>query len=338
MHSLLTMLAMATAFLAALGTLFVRRLALERGVLDVPNERSSHLVPTPRGGGLAIVVALSLAVFALALDGKLSPSMMPVLVGSWAVAIIGFCDDRFQLSAQVRFLVHLAAAIWALGWLGGMPPLAVGDEVVNLGIAGSVLAVIGIVWSLNLFNFMDGIDGIAAAEAIFVCVAGALLTGAGLSSLSALSLMMAAACAGFLVWNWPPARVFMGDVGSGFIGYMIAILALATTLQNPAALFVWLILGSLFFADATVTLVRRLVRGEAVFKAHRSHAYQILARRWQSHRAVTVAGIAVNLIVVLPLAWLASVQPSWAALIAGCIVCVFGIAAHFIGAGDPRES
>jgi Fuc2NAc and GlcNAc transferase len=167
---------------------------------------------------------------------------------------------------------------------------------------------------MNLFNFMDGTDGIAASEAIFVLCGGALLgVLSGSAQVCWAALLCATACLGFLLWNWAPARIFMGDVGSGYLGYVIAVLALAATRANPAALWAWLILGGVFFVDATVTLLRRLARGERPHEAHRSHAYQWFARRWDSHAKVTCAVLAVDLLWLLPCAVFALRAPSFAA-------------------------
>jgi Fuc2NAc and GlcNAc transferase len=167
------------------------------------------------------------------------------------------------------------------------------------------------VWTLNLCNFMDGIDGIAASEAVFISCAGALLglVGGGSHEVGAVALVLALASGGFLCWNWPPAKVFLGDVGSGYLGYVVAVCALAAGRTNPVALWVWLILGGAFFVDATVTLIRRVLRGERVYEAHRSHAYQRLARRWRSHGKVTVALLIVNVLWLSPWAVLAAALP-----------------------------
>jgi Fuc2NAc and GlcNAc transferase len=230
------------------------------------------------------------------------------------VALVGLADDRRSLSAATRLTVHFAAALWALSWLGGLPPVRVGTQLVSFGWTGYVLGAFGIVWALNLFNFMDGVDGIAASEAIFVALAGALLT-ASLTDLAGVgftAVMFAAACAGFLLWNWPPASIFLGDVGSGYLGYVIVVLAVAASRHNPVALWIWLILGGAFFVDATMTLVRRLLRGERVSEAHRSHAYQWLARRWDSHSKVTGVILAINLVWLLPWSLLALKFPAYA--------------------------
>jgi Fuc2NAc and GlcNAc transferase len=306
-------------FVASAGlTQAVRQRALRHGILDVPNERSSHTLPTPRGGGVAVVITASVGFALLVATQRLAPAVFVALGGSLLVAAVGFIDDRWALSAAVRFAVHLAAAVWAVVWLGGLAVLPVGTHLVALGFGGSVFAVLGIVWLTNLFNFMDGIDGIAAAEAIFAAVAGGLLAwvGAGAGGISAAAWLFAAACAGFLCWNWPPARVFLGDVGSGYLGYVLAVLALAATREDPVAFWSWLILGGAFFVDATATLLRRFWRGERVYEPHRSHAYQWLARRWASHAKVTGSLLAVNLLWLLPCAWFATRHPELAAVTA----------------------
>ena len=324
--------------IAAVGTGLVRRYALSRSLMDVPNARSSHKIPTPRGGGLAIAVAASFGFAALAIAGILDVRAFAALMGGVAVAVVGFMDDRHQVPVKIRLSVHLAAAIWALVWLEGLPPVLIGGRLVESGYFGYALGVIGIVWTLNLFNFMDGIDGIAASEAVFVAGAGALplVAGAAFSS-SAASMVFAAACFGFLVWNWPPARIFMGDVGSGYLGFVIAVLAIMSTRGNPVALFVWLIAGALFFVDATVTVIRRFIRGERVYEAHRSHAYQWLSRRWGSHLRVVLVVILVNSLWLLPCALAAAAYPSTALWMVPVALLPLVVLALGVGAGRQEQ-
>ena len=326
---------------AALLTLASRRLALARGLVDVPNARSSHRLSTPRGGGIAIALATTAALLVLALRGSLEVDLFAATaVGGLAVAMIGLADDHRPLPSSVRLMVHFGAAIWAVAWLGGLPPLRVGDHVVYLGWGGNLLAVLGIVWILNLFNFMDGIDGIAASEAVFVVLGGAWLTAGGRSGeeVVTVDLVLAAACGGFLLWNWPPARIFLGDVGSGYLGYVIAVLALAAARTNPVALWVWLILGGAFFVDATITLMRRTLRGERVYEAHRNHAYQWLARRWRSHRRVTLALLILDLLWLLPCAVLAARHPSAAAAAVVGALAPLAAVALAAGSGRPEDA
>lgn len=327
------------AFAIALGlTGVIRRLALSHGLLDVPNERSSHVVPTPRGGGVGIVVGTSVAALVLAAFGAVSlPTLCIFIIGGAAVALVGFFDDRIRLSARVRLAVHFGAAGAALYWVGGLPPMQIGDDLVTSSWGGYVLGALGIVWSLNLFNFMDGIDGIAASEGAFMTLGGAAIA-LWLGSSGEFPIMacvVGVACLGFLVWNWPPAKIFMGDAGSGYVGYVLAVLALLAGRDNPAGLFVWLILGALFFVDATVTLVRRVLRRERVYEAHRSHAYQWLSRRWGSHKKVTLLTIAVNVCWLFPCALYAARHPTRAGLMV--LIAIVPIIVGVLAAGAGRK-
>lgn len=282
----------------------VRRYALARSLLDVPNARSSHAVPTPRGGGLAIVLAFLVALPLLALEGVLGwPGMWALLGGGAWVAALGFLDDHGHVAARWRLLGHFIAAGWVLLWLGGLPPLQVGDVTLELGWLGHGLALVGLVWLLNLYNFMDGIDGIAAVEAICVCLGGALLYALlGYPALVWTPLALALAVLGFLYWNFPPARIFMGDAGSGFLGLVLGGLALQAAWVASELLWGWLILLGVFVVDATWTLLHRLLRRERVYEAHRSHAYQFASRRFGRHLPVTLAVALLNLFWLLPLA------------------------------------
>jgi len=293
-----TTIALATAagVLAAswAGTRAVMLYARAR-LLDVPNERSSHAAPTPRGGGLAIILAFLAGLMVLALTGVV-PARLALAVGPGAAAIsaIGWMDDHGHVAARWRSLVHFAAAFWALAWLGGMPALRVGEGAATLGVFGWVVGALGIVWVTNLYNFMDGIDGIAAGEAVSAGIAAvALLWISGAPGVAAVTLLVVAASAGFLAWNWPPARIFMGDVGSGTLGYLFAVLALASEDAGAVPLLLWVVLLGVFVLDATVTLVRRLMRGERVYEAHRSHAYQRAVQAGHPHARVsgTVLGL-----------------------------------------------
>jgi Fuc2NAc and GlcNAc transferase len=322
--------------LAALGTGLFRRLAFRWNLMDIPNARSSHQTVTPRGGGVAIVLAFAVAVVLLWNANLLDRALLNALAGAGLIALAGFLDDRYGLSVVARLLAQLAAALWAIWCLGGLPGLLFGDSLVTLGWWGYLLGAVTIVWSINLFNFMDGIDGIAAAEAACVSFAGsALALMSGSIAVASVGFAFGWACCGFLPWNWPPAKIFMGDVASGFIGYVLAVLAIAAARETPSAPWAWLMLGGVFFVDATVTLLRRMARGERVFEAHRTHAYQWLARRWRSHARVTAAVIGVNLLWLTPCALLASFYPrasGWLLLVA--LSSLVGLA---VAAGSGRS-
>jgi Fuc2NAc and GlcNAc transferase len=283
----------------------LRRYALARSLMDIPNARSSHSVPTPRGGGVAIVLVFLAVLLWLVVQGLVEPAAAYGLGGAGAfVAVLGFLDDHGHIAARWRLLGHFTAAGWALFWLGGLAPLQVWGLQLDLGWAGYVLAAFYLVWLLNLYNFMDGIDGIASTEAICVCVGAAALVWVGNGSVATwlLPLVLAAAVAGFLFWNFPPARIFMGDAGSGFLGITLGVLSLQAAWVNPQWLWCWLILLGVFIVDATFTLLRRLLRGDKVYEAHRSHAYQYASRRFGRHLPVTLSVAALNLFWLLPIA------------------------------------
>jgi Fuc2NAc and GlcNAc transferase len=318
--------------LSAVATWLIRRHAVDWGLLDVPNARSSHTQPTPRGGGLAIVVTVLAAVLIAGLLRELPIVDVAALVGGgMVVAAIGYYDDLKPLSALPRFAVHLMAAVMLVGMLAGVDSVLAHPR----WLAFSAL-VVAVLWSINLFNFMDGIDGIAASQAVFVSTASAVLIGVLRDPVTPwliLPVVTAGACLGFLVWNWPPARIFMGDVGSGFLGFWLAAMALALDRADMLRVWTSVILGSVFIADATVTLLRRVARRERWHQAHRSHAYQNLARRWRSHRRVTLLVWIINLAVVFPLAALSVFAPGFAPQIAGATLCGFGLLALLAGAG-----
>jgi Fuc2NAc and GlcNAc transferase len=326
------------AFVLALAlTGLVRAYALRVGLLDRPGARSSHRAPTPRGGGLAIVAAFASGVCALAWSAWLPwQTVQAVLAGGLVVAAAGLIDDHRPLPAWLRLLAHLAAGAAALAWVGGVPAVALAGAPLDFGWAGFALAIVGLAWLTNLYNFMDGIDGLAAAEAIFAASMGALLAWAGgRTGLALGSAVLAVAAAGFFVWNRPPARIFMGDVGSGFLGMTFGLLALVAAAESGPGIAVWLILLAVFVADATVTLLRRMVRGERWYAAHRSHAYQRLARRWGGHGRVVLAATAVNLLWLAPLAAAAWAWPAWdLAFLALAYAPIVGAALH-LGAGLP---
>jgi len=321
------------------GVALVRRYALRR-LLDVPNDRSSHSQPTPRGGGLALTVAHLCGVTAASALGLLDEHLASALVvGGLAVAIIGFLDDHGHVNASLRLSLHVLAFVWAVALLGGLPLIDFGRGPVDLGWVGTLLLLLYLAWSLNLFNFMDGIDGIAGAQALWMSAGGAALThlaGGGTDAVLPI-VLLAAATVGFLVWNWPPARIFMGDAGSGYLGYALGVLALWTVVEGWLTPWVWLILGGAFLADATVTLAVRAKARVSLAEAHRSHAYQRLSRHWRAHRPVTLAFTAVNVLWLGPWALAATCWPSGGcafALVA--LVPLFVVAAR-LGAGRPGE-
>jgi Fuc2NAc and GlcNAc transferase len=321
------LLAAVPAFVGALLlTGLARRIAVARSVLDVPNERSSHTSPTPSGGGLAIVAVVLSGVAVLGLTGVLGRGeSWAILGGGTLVAVVGWLDDRRSLGAPTRLAAHVAAAGWALWWIGGMPFLMTGHNAQSLGMFGTVLAGFAIVWAINVTNFMDGIDGLAAGEVVTVTLTAALLLAEAHPPLAAAAALTGGAALGFLPWNWRPARIFMGDTGSGFLGFVLAVLAVASERAGALPALVWIMLYAVFATDATVTLLRRAWRGERWYSAHRSHAYQRAVQAGWSHARVTAMVLLVNMGLGL-LAWRAAAQPELlGAALAGAAV-VTGLA------------
>jgi len=289
------------------GTAWVRRYALQRGLLDHPNARSSHSIPTPRGGGVAIALAFLAGLAIFWSRGLVASELLLALLGAggW-ITLVGWIDDRRQIPARWRLIAHALACVWVFYWLGALPPLLVaGVEVAPAWVATAAGAVY-LVWVLNLYNFMDGIDAIASIEAATVCLAGAVLhfTAAPGEWSWIVPALLLAAVAGFSWWNYPPAQVFMGDAGSGFLGLVLAVLAIDSVGLGQRFFWAWTILIGVFVVDASVTLLRRLWRRERIAEAHRSHAYQRAARRLGAHAAVSLTVGAINLLWLWPLAWL----------------------------------
>jgi len=288
----------------------IRLYALAHSLIDVPNVRSSHSIPTPRGGGVAIVISFSLLLPLVAAAGYLSWShVIGILGAGGGIALLGFLDDHGHIAARWRLLGHFAAASWSLYWIAGLPSLTVFGMVFNFGFVSYIIAALYLVWMLNLYNFMDGIDGIASIEAITVCLGAVLLYFvSGFEQLIWGPLLLVCSVLGFLYWNFPPARIFMGDAGSGFLGVTLAIFSLQAAAVSSRFFWIWLILLGVFIVDATFTLIRRLVRGDKVYEAHRSHAYQFASRRFGNHRSVSLSIGLINLCWLLPLAYLVATQ------------------------------
>lgn len=298
------------------------------GLIQYANKRSSHERPTPSGGGLGIVLGSVLGGSLI----WLGDTDLTVILGlSLVIAIMGFIDDFHPLPAKLRLAVQLALlsslvittdiSVLISGNIAGIWLIFVTAGVVLAG-----------VWWVNLFNFMDGIDGLAAAEALCM-LAGALflIVTTGSASVShplfGLMLSTAAALLGFFAFNWAPAKIFMGDIGSLFLGFLLFAFAILSAQYGWLSIWQWLILGTLFVTDATVTLVHRFAHGQPIMQAHKTHLYQRLARRWGAHHTVTIVLIIVDLAVLVPLAWAAQQWPNLAAVITTGTYTVSGLGA-----------
>ncbi|CAO3444578.1 Undecaprenyl-phosphate alpha-N-acetylglucosaminyl 1-phosphate transferase (EC 2.7.8.33) [Azospirillum argentinense] len=297
-----------------------------KAILDHPNDRSSHSIPTPRGGGWGVMLTLlpAWAVIAATADDPLRA--LPILVGAVALMAVSWMDDRRGLGPAPRFLAQIAAVVAGLSALpaGALP----GDGLVFQGLlpfwADRLVAAVGWLWFVNLFNFMDGIDGLAGGEAASIGAGLALVAAlAGLDPALALyGLAAAGAALGFLMWNWHPAKLFMGDVGSVPLGFTLGWLLLAL-----AASGLWvaaLLIPAYFLADATFTLLRRLVEGKKVWQAHREHFYQKATQRGRSHAQVVRLVLMLNAALLLLAA--ASLALGWVVLPAAAAAVVLLLA------------
>jgi glycosyltransferase WbpL len=278
---------------SAVITDLVRRVAARHHILDHPNERSSHSIPTPVGGGVAIVVVtLSALVLVQALHPMLDPSLFRTISGcALAIAFVSWLDDLRHVPGSIRLLIHLAAGVATAMSVGKMAfwiPFA-GVIHIHSGISIAVIA-LWIAGMTNAFNFMDGIDGIAGLQAVLAGLGFVLL--GSITTLPAMivaGFLLSGSALGFLFENWQPARIFMGDVGSAFLGYMFAALTVIGSVASPRLVTAGAMLVWPFCFDAAYTLIRRLLRHERVFDAHRSHLYQRLVKRGMSHAATALA-------------------------------------------------
>lgn len=300
-----------------------RTLLSRHQLLDHPNDRSSHTVATPRGGGIGLLVVvlpawLLLAFLVPAQIGASNIAIWLIPASALALAAVSFLDDLRGLSQLVRFLLQAVAVISAIQFL----PEPVFQGLFG-GLVDAVFAAFIWLWFINLFNFMDGVDGIAGVESIGIGV-GIYAIGAAFMPIAAgygQGLTIAAAMAGFLIWNWHPARIFLGDVGSIPLGFLLGWLLL-----NLAASGLWqsaLILPLYYLADASLTLLRRLLRGAVIWQAHREHCYQIAVQRDRSHATIASAIAAAN-VVLVGLAFVAAV-PSNAPVVPWMMLAVAAI-------------
>lgn len=278
-------------------TYFVKRWAINKSILDLPNDRSSHTIPTPRGGGIAIAIVWFLAISYLFFNKEIDSTLFFALLCGVPISIIGLVDDIITISPKIRLLIQILSATLALFFLGGINNIDIGFKILYIPFLFTVLSIISIVWFTNLFNFLDGIDGYISTEVIFIGLSFFVFFGISTP------LLLAIVTLGFLVWNWQPAKIFMGDVGSTLLGFTIGVFAVYYQNNGTSSIFIWLILSSLFWYDATITLYRRLRRGEKISIAHKKHAYQRMVQSGWSHQQTVFWAQILNL-PIIGLAWL----------------------------------
>jgi Fuc2NAc and GlcNAc transferase len=299
----------------------VLRLVRHYQLLAIPNARSSHVDATPTLGGIAIV--LTVCGYLLSQVSAGVDPAVGLLLGGGLLAIVGFGDDIRDLSALVRLACQVVAVALVLVYL------STGWSWWLLGLVAFLL-----VWQVNLYNFMDGIDGIAGAQVLLFCTGVTLVTGGVPGWLGELVWLLLGSALGFLAFNWPPAKIFMGDVGSGFLGLVLGFLVVTLAEETFLPLVASLILLAGFWFDASYTLCVRIVTGQNFLSAHRSHIYQKLAMV-TGHRATTAAFLLFGALWLVPLAWVSTMWPDWSLVCLAAAVLPLAVAAVRLRAGQP---
>ncbi len=270
-------------------TYFIKNYYIKNAILEKVNERSSHTVPTPHGGGIAIAVTWFVGIIYLELTSQIESNLFYALMVGSIISIVSFFDDIYELSPKIRLVAQTIVAFGGLFFLGGFNSLEFGLFNIENQIITNIFAFLLIIWFINLYNFLDGINGYAGSEALFLSVAGFMLFG------GEHFVVLAVAVLGFLYWNFGNAKIFMGDVGSTLLGYNVAIFTIYYTNQNATNLWVWIILFGVFWFDATWTLLQRKLNHEKLSQAHKKHAYQRLTQAGWSHFKVTNYAIILNI-------------------------------------------
>ena len=274
-------------------TYLIKIYALKKSLLAEVNERSSHTIPTPHGGGIAIAMTWFLGLIYLFIFNEIEPQLFYALMAGTLLSLVSFLDDIYDLSAKLRLVVQATVAGVGLYFLGGFEILDFGLFQITSSLFNNLFAVILIMWFINLYNFLDGINGYAGSEAIFLALAGFLLFGDNHFLILLVSVL------GFLYWNWNQAKIFMGDVGSTLLGYNVAIFTIYYSNQESSDFWIWIVLFSLFWFDATITLLKRALNGEVLSQAHKKHLYQRLTQQGWSHYKVTNWAIVFNSVLLL---------------------------------------
>lgn len=312
-------------------------------LLHAPNHRSMHNQNTPHGGGIGIVAGmLPLGLWTLITQPFSQMLYLASLALGLVIALKGLIDDMRPLSAKIRFGIQVAVCILLLGALENLPIPPYNTITDLTPTLFFPLLVLAGVWWINLFNFMDGIDGLAGSQAIFMLLSATILilwhnpSNEDLANTTTIQWMIVLAVAifGFLLHNWAPARIFMGDVGSTFTAFMILFLALLTIRLGWLNYYTWLILGACFITDTTYTLVYRLFSGQKWWEAHRSHAYQRVTRHLKSHAKTVLGILTINLLWLTPLALLSLVFPQYGGVITLLAYLPLIVAVWYLDAGQ----
>ena len=283
----------ALCFISLILTYLIRRIALHHNILDIPNERSSHVSPLPRGGGLAFVISWYIGISALYYLDYIESYLYFALLSGILLAVISLIDDLISLKPVVRLTAQMITALMAFFFIKGINPVSISGVEINSLIILYPLVIIGIVWFINLYNFLDGIDGYASLEAITIAALMFIFTG------SSINIILIACILGFLFWNWPKAKIFMGDIGSTQLGFILIVLGIYFHNKSELSIINWIMLSSLFWFDATLTLFRRWRNKEKLSIAHKKHAYQRAVQSGLSHQNTILLSIGINFVIAI---------------------------------------
>lgn len=310
--------------LSFIGVYFLKKYAPRLKLMVIPNERSLHREVTPQGGGIIIAIIFLIINLTIYLTGQMKTAEFLALFGGGLVmAFTGFLDDMFEIKRSIRFFIQFLSVGWGLYWVGGIPHSPFFDSEFALYALANGCVVVALVWFINSFNFMDGIDGLATSGATYFSLSiGGYFVWQGIEPYGSLLIVLAACSLSFLYFNWPPAKMFLGDAGSNFFGYLFGILLLITIKNEQLSIWTWLIVFGYFITDTTTTTFLRICLLEGWFRTpHRSHAYQNLARVFNSHKFVTCLILGINVFYLLPLAYLSIQyqQFGWLAFLASVI-------------------
>tara|TARA_B100000029_G_scaffold273909_1_gene268676 strand:+ start:5054 stop:6079 length:1026 start_codon:yes stop_codon:yes gene_type:complete len=299
------------SFLSFLLTFLLKEYLLSKKILVKPDLRSSHKSPKPQGGGLAVILSLCISLSFFLFSNLIEKEeFLFFIIPGLIVALVSFIDDFSDVKPLIRFSVHIFCALLGLFLVGGFNSLDLFGTTIYLGAWGYLVGSIYIVWFINLYNFMDGIDGLASIEAIFVFLVFSFFAYFILSDLSLTFILISVSASvfGFLFFNFPKSVIFLGDVGSSFLGILIALISIKTSQTNPELFWSWLILLGIFLVDSTYTLLIRIFRRDKFYLPHSLHAYQKLSRLFDSHPKTTLLILAINLFWLLPIASLVSLK------------------------------